>query len=237
MNSRAQTIVAYLLACLGTATIASLIRFESAPAAVAIGYAVMVVGLQAVAWRTGHEIFLFQALIMLGVAAFRIATHNFYYLHETFSQNLQTTIWAIAILAIGVPLSFVLRRQETQARKDTGRQWLTLLLRHPEQPMFFVPVVLLAVLLALKMPGGMVTLAWGIEGVVVFVLALLAKERSYRLTGLALLVLCVGKILLWDAWQITDPRARYSTLIGVGALLLVVSFLYGHNREALREYL
>ena len=103
--------------------------------------------------------------------------------------------------------------------------------------MFFVPVLLLTVLLALKMPGGMITLAWGIEGMVLFVLALLAKERSYRLTGIALLILCVGKIMVWDVWQIDDPRARYLTMIGVGGLLLVVSYLYGRNREALREYL
>jgi lipid-A-disaccharide synthase-like uncharacterized protein len=236
MNSRAQRIMTYLVACLGTATVASLIRFESAPAAVVIGYAAMVVGLELVAWFTGQAIFVFQALVMLGVAAFRIATHNFFYLHESFSSSLPSSIWAIALLAIGVPLSFFVRKREP-ARTKSGPGWARFLFDHPEQPMFFVPVLLLTVLLALKMPGGMITLAWGIEGMVLFVLALLAKERSYRLTGVALLILCVGKIVGWDVWQIDDPRARYLTLIGVGGLLLVVSYLYGRNREALREYL
>lgn len=235
MNSKVQRIMTYLLACLGTATVASLIRFESAPEAVVIGYAAMVLALEGVAWFTGHEIFIFQALAMLGVAAFRIATHNFFYLHESFSSSFPSSIWAISLLAIGVPLSFLLRKREPRGTSAPG--WTKFLFEHPEQPMFFVPVLLLTVLLALKMPGGMITLAWGIEGMVLFVLALLAKERSYRLTSVALLVLCLGKIVFWDVWQIDDPRARYLTLIGVGGLLLVVSYLYGRNREALREYL
>ena len=189
-----------------------------------------------VALLTSHDVFVFQALAMLGVAGFRIAAHNFFYLHESFSTSLQSSIWALALLIAGIPLSFLVRKQGRARRMGApgGAHWI---LDHPEQPMFFVPVVLLAVLLALKMPGGMITLAWGIQGMLVFVLALLAKERSYRLTGVALLIICLGKIVIWDVWQINDPRARYLTLIGVGALLLVVSFLYGRNREALREYL
>jgi hypothetical protein len=34
-----------------------------------------------------------------------------------------------------------------------------------------------------------------------------------------------------------DPRDRYLTLIVVGALLLLVSFLYGRYRERLRAFL
>jgi uncharacterized membrane protein len=72
--------------------------------------------------------------------------------------------------------------------------------------------------------------------VVVFVLALWLGERSFRLTGLGLLLLCAGKILLVDMWRL-DLRDRYLTLIVLGAALLLVSFLYTRNREALRQYL
>jgi uncharacterized membrane protein len=95
---------------------------------------------------------------------------------------------------------------------------------------------LLTTLLALEMRHGMVTLSWGVEGVAVFLLALSLGERSFRLTGLGLLLLCVGKILLVDVWRL-DPRDRYLTFIVLGAALLLVSFLYTRNREALRQYL
>jgi Predicted membrane protein (DUF2339) len=228
----------YALACLGTATIAALVYFEAGRDWVVVGYAVLVVALLAVAWYIGHEIFLYQALVLLAMAAFRISMHNFYHLHEPFSSSLSGSIWAIALLACAVPLSFLVRNNPRFSQPGFSRlpRWASLLTLHPEQPMFFVPVILLAVLLFVKLSGGKVTLAWGAEGFVVFTLALWAKERSFRWTGLALLMLCVGK-LVYDTWYFNDPVVRYSTWIGIGILILVVSFLYGKNREALREYL
>ena len=67
-------------------------------------------------------------------------------------------------------------------------------------------------------------------------LALAVNERSFRLTGLALLLLCVGKVLAMDAWGLA-PRDRYLTLIILGAALLLVSFLYSKYRDAIRQFL
>ena len=116
------------------------------------------------------------------------------------------------------------------------RRVFALLNRRPEQVFFFIALALLTVLLALEMRHGMVTLAWGLEGVAVFILALWLSERSFRLSGLALLLLCVGKIILVDVWRL-NPRDRYLTFIVLGAALLLVSFLYTRNRDALRQYL
>jgi uncharacterized membrane protein len=110
------------------------------------------------------------------------------------------------------------------------------LIRRPEQVFFFVAVSLLTVLLALDMRHGMVTVSWGMEGLAVFLLALKLRERSFRLTGLGLLLLCVGKIVVVDAWRLT-LRDRYLTLIILGGVLLLVSFLYTRHREAVRQYL
>ena len=227
--------IEYLIASLGTATLAALARFELPLDAVVVGYAAILLGALLIAWLTRLEIFLYQALVMLGVAAFRISMHNFYHLHETFSANLTNSAWAIALMAVGVPVCLQIRKH---TREDlAGAGWVSALARHPEQPMFFVPFVLLSILLWLKVVPGMITLAWGAEAVMVFVLALWAKVRSFRLAGLALLLLCAAKIVFWDVWQVSDLTARYLTLIGVGALILVVSYLISRNREALREYL
>lgn len=102
--------------------------------------------------------------------------------------------------------------------------------------LFFVPVVLLTWLLGIQMRHGMVTLAWGLAGVAVFILALWLGERSFRLTGLGILLLSVGKILAVDVWGL-DPRDRYLTFIVLGVALLLVSFLYTRNREKLRQFL
>ncbi|HWX54526.1 MAG TPA: hypothetical protein VN176_08025 [Verrucomicrobiae bacterium] len=226
-------LLGYLLASMGTATIAAVVYFETEPDWVAVGYAALVVALLALAWRTGHEIFLYQSLVMLVFAAFRISMHNLYNIRDPLSSNLNAAIWAIALLACAAPLGFLVRGKREFTRLP---QWTSPFTRHPEQFMFFVPVILLAVLLYLKISGGKVTLAWGAEGFVVFALALVAKERSFRLTGLALLLVCAGK-LVYDTWYFHDPLVRAATWVGIGLLLLGVSFLFAKNRDAFRNYL
>ena len=133
-----------------------------------------------------------------------------------------------------LPFAFRLRERYKSQPLLLGR--LGVVARRPEQLMFFGPVVLLTLMLALKMRAGMVTVAWGIEGVLIVLLALAVGERSYRLTGMVLLLACVAKVLVRDAWGLA-PRDRYITFIILGAALLLVSFLYTKYREAIRQFL
>lgn len=70
----------------------------------------------------------------------------------------------------------------------------------------------------------------------VFLFALWVGERSFRLAGLGLLLLGVGKIIVVDVWEL-NPRDRYLTFIFMGCALLLVSFLYTRYRKAIRRYL
>jgi hypothetical protein len=115
-------------------------------------------------------------------------------------------------------------------------RWKFLFLR-PEQFAFFVPVGLVLVLFTQLFPGVSMTLSWGVMAVAIFSVALAVGERSYRLAGLLLLMVCVAKIIVFDVWNFNDTNARYITLILMGAILLTVSFLYGRFREKVRELL
>jgi uncharacterized membrane protein len=109
-------------------------------------------------------------------------------------------------------------------------------MRRPDQILFFAPVILTSFMIAIKMNPGMVTLSWGIEGVIVILLGLLVSQRSYRIAGLFLLLLCVVKIVFRDAWDLGE-RDRYITFIVLGAALTLVSALYGRYRDVVRRLL
>jgi hypothetical protein len=144
---------------------------------------------------------------------------------------------AIVMLFLALPLARTLRRPKPET---THRNRLVALLealnRRPDLVFFFVPFVLLTALLAKELPSGMVTLAWGVEAFAIFALALWLKDRTYRLSALALLLLCVLKIVFRDVWGLA-PRDRYLTFIVLGSALLAVSYLYTRFREVLRQYL
>ena len=116
------------------------------------------------------------------------------------------------------------------------RGWVEWLDEHPQHLYFFIPTLLLTVLISLEVTRGYLTAAWGLEGVVVFLIALKMRERAFRWFSLALLLLCIGRLVTVDVWAL-NPLGRIVSFMGLGAALLVVSFLYAKNREKWRKYL
>ncbi len=166
---------------------------------------------------------------------FRTVLHNFYQRSYFPPIDIWQSRWVlvgstVVLLFLALPFLFRLRAPKISVR------WFGVFDRHPEQVFFFIAVGLLSTMLAMEMRFGMVTLAWGLEALVIFVIALLAGERSFRLTGLGLLMLCVAKILVKDIWrlQVSD---RYLTLVGLGVVLTLVSFLYIRYQAKIAKYL
>jgi uncharacterized membrane protein len=225
---------------LGTASFVALVRFELEADWVAAAWSALVFALFAVSWRSGRAVFLQQGLLLTIGILFRTVLHNFYersYFPAPRWESRWITVGAtVAFLIASLPVAFKLRRKDEPSTRSGLVRLVGAFVRRPEQVVFFTGVGILTTLLALEMRHGMVTLSWGVEGVAVFMLALWLGERSFRLTGLGLLLLCVGRILLVDVWRL-DPRDRYLTFIVLGGALLLVSFLYTRNRERLRQYL
>jgi len=226
---------------LGTLSLAALLRFEIDADLVAAAWAVLVFLLVAVAWRTGHRVFLDQGILLAFAVLLRGITYNLYersYFPAPFGHGRFATLGSgIAILFLALPLARALRRDRPPVvSANPFVAFAGALDRRPDQVFFFIPFVLLTALLAVELPSGMVTLAWGVEAFAVFAVALGMKERSYRLSALGLLLLCVLKIIIRDVWGLA-PRDRYLTFIVLGLALLAVSYLYTRYREVLRQYL
>lgn len=230
-----------LVACLGTAAIAALLRFQFLGEWVVTAWAALILVLFAAAYLLRRELFLYQGMAMTILTFARGVAHNLfggsYFTEGDWKGRYAIVGAAVALLLVTLAFAFPLRRQFTAFGDNTrARRILSAIARRPEQLQFFVPVLLLFLMLALKMRSGMVTVSWGIEGFLIIVLALAVKERSFRLTGLGLLLLCVGKIMAMDVWGL-QARDRYITLIIVGSALLLVSYLYSRYRETIRQFL
>jgi hypothetical protein len=227
-----------LLAYLATASVVALLYFEFQNDWLVAAWASVVVALFAGAFWLKRAVFLHQALVLTVGVVVRGIMHNLfgasYFTGGTWTGRFLVLGTGIAILFACLPFAFRLRgRWQPQV---ASQRWLAALPAHPEQLMFFAPVVLLTLMLALKMRAGMVTVSWGLEGLLIILIAIAVNERSFRLTGLILLLGCVGKVLLMDAWGLA-PRDRYITFIILGAALLAVSFLYSKYRDTIRQLL
>jgi hypothetical protein len=227
-----------LIAYLGATSIAGLLYVEVQPERVILAWAVLVAGLLTSSLLLGEEVFLHQGqLLTVGIAVRGLAHNVFggsYFTESGCRGSIGVLSLTSAVLLLSLLVAFRLRAR--YGERDQAGSLIRNLVRRPEQFLFFTPVLLMTLAIAVKLHPGMVTLSWGIEGVAVIVLGLIAGQRFYRLTGLLLLLLCVGKIVVRDAWHLEDFD-RYITFIALGAALTLVSTLYGKYRETVRKLL
>jgi hypothetical protein len=230
-----------LIACFGTAAIVALLRFQFIGEWVVTAWAALVLLLFAVSLLLNRQLFLYQGMLLTLLTFARGVAHNLfgsgYFAEGDWKGRYVVLSAAVGLMLASLAFAFPLRgRFSAPKNASTLERSFYAMVRRPEQLQFFAPILLLSLMLALKMRAGMVTVSWGIEGLLIIVLALLLSERSFRLAGLGLLLLCVGKIMAMDVWAL-QVRDRYLTLIIVGSALILVSYLYSRYREAIRQFL
>jgi len=228
-----------LLAYLGTGTVVALLYFQFSNEWLVTAWAVVVFVLFGLALGLDRPIFLHQALLLTLGTCTRGVMHNLfgasYFTGSGWTGRYVVLSSAIAVLLACLPFAFRWRDHE---KAQPSGNWIGAVVRHPEQLMFFAPVLLLTLMLAVKMRAGMVTLAWGIEALSIIIFAFLINERSFRLVGFLLLMASFAKMLLLDiwsgAWSWTD---RYITFVIVGVAMVLASFLYTKYSEKIRQFL
>ena len=228
-----------LIAYFGSTALACLLYYETQAEWIVVAFAALAFVLFAASWLLDKEVFLEHGVLLTAGTFARGLAYNIfggsYFVSGSWQGRLLVVTIASALLLAALPIAFQLRKRYTDRSKRSkiGRM---LGIHRSEQWLFFAPILLIAVLLAVKMQPGMLTLSWGIEGLIAIVLGLATSQRSYRLTGMCLLLVCVAKIVAFDAWQLSQ-RDRYITFIALGAALTFVPILYGRYRETVRRLL
>ena len=198
-----------------------------------------------VAWVAQRDVFLLQSVILAFLVFFRGLSYELIAgVHPNFPGSFDRWVYvavAAALLFLGQAFAFPLRERFASARSkppsenDPSVNFADFL-RRPEQIYFFLPMILVTVLILNEVSEGRVTIGWGLEAVAAFLFALIVGERSFRLAGLGLLLVCVAKIVVLDVWR-QERSDRFITFIILGVALLLVSYLYPRYSEAIRRYL
>jgi uncharacterized membrane protein len=231
-----------ILAYLGSATLVLFVRSYFADGWVVVAWASLSLTFIGVSWGAKKEEFLRHSVIV----AFLVFLQCLAY--EAIASDLGRPSWkadhglyvalAAVILFAAQAFAFPLRARFTAVRSNRSARALELsdLLQRPEQIYFFLPMILVTWLILNEVTQGRVTIGWGIEAVAAFLFALIVGERSFRLAGLGLLLVCVAKIVVLDVWR-QERSDRFITFIILGMALLLVSYLYTRYSEAIRRYL
>ena len=233
------------LAYLGSATLVLFARSYFHDGWALVAWATLAVLFIGISWAAQPDVFLHHSVIVAFLVFFRGLSYELMAgAHPNFAGSFDRWVYvaiAAALIFLGQAFAFPLRerfaatRSKPSAASDLSVN-LSDLLRRPEQIYFFLPMILVTVLILNEVSEGRVTIGWGIEAVVAFLFALIVGERSFRLAGLGLLLVCVAKIVVLDVWR-QERSDRFITFIILGVALLLVSYLYTRYSEAIRRYL
>ena len=94
--------------------------------------------------------------------------------------------------------------------------------------------LLVAGLLWKEVSGSVLTVAWGVQGLLLLGAGFPARERPLRLAGLALLLFCISKLFIYDLRQL-ETVYRILSFVALGVILLGVSWIYTRFRDTIRR--
>ncbi|HET8546465.1 MAG TPA: DUF2339 domain-containing protein [Bryobacteraceae bacterium] len=109
------------------------------------------------------------------------------------------------------------------------------LIRDSRYPAAIATILLMAVL-EREVQGRLLTIAWGTAAAALVISGFSLRDRVLRLAGLAVFLVCVGKLFVYDLREL-DTLSRIVSFIVLGLILLGASWIYTRYREQIRRIL
>lgn len=80
------------------------------------------------------------------------------------------------------------------------------------------------------------TVVWSVVALILLAAGFALRERAYRLGGLAVLALAIGRIFFVDVWAL-ETIYRILSFLTLGVVLLALGYLYNRYAERIRKWL
>jgi len=226
------------LSYLGAAMIGLFVRFEFGLEGAALRWSLAMV----VLLLAGHVLrdadLRFQGYLVAAAVIVRAVGFDFRSANRILGLDgplLITIVGVAGYLAAG----FLIRMRRTAAGARNDRRSLEIestLEPYGPDLMWLLAVALTALYLYRTWSGVPLIVAWAVEGLCAAGAGFALKARSLRLSGLALLAVCVAMTLV-RAFTTFDMPGRIVTFLVLGVVLLVISFAYTRYRESIRKVL
>ena len=205
---------------------ATLLRFEFGRVLTVVGWAVFALALVAAGERWNLRDLRWQSYILAALTFVRSWTTNFYApesLHGILGR----------VVTGGIVIACFYAAQLISPRSPDGR---TEVERHPRLFYAVLATALLSILLFHEVSGGILTMAWAIEGVALLIAGFPLRDRILRLLGLSLFLICILKLFFYDLRQL-ETLYRILSFIVLGVILVGVSWIYTRFRSRIERYL
>jgi hypothetical protein len=228
ISARQRHWVAGIASCLGTLFALVALWIVVAKNEVAPLWALVSLMLLAIGTRRTVAPLRWQAYAAIVAAVWRAWDTN---LQASSKGHLTGAVWSVALVVVLCYVGQWLSPVNSEAMPSWPR-----FEKHARTFWSVLGTLLLSVLLSHQFPGGLLTIAWGGEGLALLGAGFPLRERVLRLEGLAVFGICIAKLFLYDL-QNLETIYRILSFIALGLVLLLVSWAYTRFRERINRYL
>ena len=204
---------------------AGLLYLELRPPFIEIGWALLTVLLLAVGRFRDLPDFRYQSYALAAVAFWRALALELDPAGIFASTEQRIAAGVLVIGCLFVAQLFLPQRQEQRVPEPGARLLYSLL-----------ATGLATAFLYQEVSGSMLTVAWGIEGAVLLGAGFPLRDRTLRLSGLALFLICIGKLFFYDPREL-ETLYRILSFFVLGVILVSVSWIYTRFRDRIQRYL
>ena len=206
--------------------IAALLHLELPPQFVAPAWAAFTLALLIAGVRWNLSDLRYQSYALAVLAFTRTMDVEFHSSH-LFASQLQRVAAGAGVIACLFATQLFCPRKSQEHPPTPGNPRLCLSL---------LTTVLTTAFLFHEVTGSMLTVAWGIQGAFLLGAGFPLRDRVLRLSGLAVFVLCIGKLFFYDLSAL-DTLYRILSFFVLGVILVAVSWIYTRFRDRIRQYL
>lgn len=215
-----------------------LARFEVGSAyAVAVWSPIFVVFLTlGLAWD--NRDFRFQSYLLAVLLFARSWSTNAYLEGTLFGmpERIVTALPVVVALLLAVIRTPRASEEPPAAAKRAAVRFLQFFDAHARPAFGLLLSLLVAILIFYQLSIDLVSIGWAGEALSLSALGFAIKERSLRITGLALLLVCLFKVTFLDL-QGVETIYRVFSFIVLGVILLLISLGYSRYRRILDKYI
>ncbi len=218
--------------------LATLARFELGRSHAVIGWGLMALGFFMLGVLRKDRDFRIQSYAIAGLAFWRSWSTNFYLIGSYYGipERIATTVPVIAAFYAAKLVALLKRGALPKPGMEEKPGLLVRIDAKPQVLFSLLGTLLITLLLYYEIQGNLLTMAWTVEGFVLLALGFLIRERTFRLSGILVLMVCLVKVFVIDL-QGVETLYRIFSFIVLGIILLLVSFVYTKYRDVIKRYI
>jgi hypothetical protein len=215
-----------------------LIRFEVSQNMVAPFWSGIAIAYSLLAVRSRSSSYMVMsaiAAIAAGYRAFNVNLMQSKYLVGAVDGN---AMFALATAALLFIANVVITTNSSRVKEieESGSFRLKPVLRSSRTAFSVIVAVLVTAIIMIKLTGVLVTLCLGLEGLVLFILGFVFKDKNWRTLGLVILLGTIGKAFFVDLSKLGTIYYIFSIII-LGLALLFVSYIYTKHKDEIRKFI